>query len=101
MATLTATTWGWFRDPYHVHEDRYFSEGAPTKLVRDSGLESFDAPPDLPVPEPPVRAPSHADRPATSSDMLRADDVEREAPYDRRAACQKATTAIVRNGSSD
>jgi hypothetical protein len=26
---------GWYRDPYLVHEDRYFSDGQPTKLVRD------------------------------------------------------------------
>jgi hypothetical protein len=28
---------GWCRDPYLVHEDRYFSDGQPTKLVRDGG----------------------------------------------------------------
>ncbi|HVA03388.1 MAG TPA: hypothetical protein VMU64_06520 [Acidimicrobiales bacterium] len=43
---------------------------APSQLVRDSGLESFDPP-------------------------------EREAPFDRRTACQKATSSIVRFGSSD
>ena len=26
---------GWYRDPYLVHEDRYFSDGQPTKRVRD------------------------------------------------------------------
>jgi hypothetical protein len=30
---------GWYRDPYSVHEDRYFSDGQPTKLVRDGGSE--------------------------------------------------------------
>ena len=96
---LVTTTFGWFRDPYHLHEDRYFSEGNPTKLVRDSGLESFDPPPDIPMPEEPVRTASHA-KESGSSDMRRADDAEREAPYDRRTACQKATSLFVRFGSS-
>jgi hypothetical protein len=39
---------GWYRDPYLVHEDRYFSAGEPTKLVRDGGIEDYDPPPDGP-----------------------------------------------------
>jgi len=100
MTPVTSTTWGWFSDPYHEHEYRYFSEGNPTKLVRDSGTESFDPPPDFPMPESPVRAPSHAATATGGADMRRADDVEREAPYDRRAACQSAISAILRFGSS-
>jgi hypothetical protein len=51
---LPVTVWrmdaeGWYRDPYGVHEDRWFSAGNPTKLVRDQGVESSDPPP----PEPP------------------------------------------------
>jgi hypothetical protein len=41
---------GWYRDPYGVHQDRYFSAGSPTKLVRDDGRESYDFPPDRPLP---------------------------------------------------
>jgi hypothetical protein len=100
MATVTATTWGWFRDPYRVHEDRYFSEGNPTKLVRDSGHESFDPPPDLPLPESPIPVPSQASPLSAQAGLRRADDAEREAPYDRRAACERATSAALRNGSS-
>ncbi|HEY5026382.1 MAG TPA: hypothetical protein VII76_15505 [Acidimicrobiales bacterium] len=101
MTTLTTNTLGWFRDPYLVHEFRYFSEGHPTKLVRDGGLESFDPPPDVPMPVSLVPAASGASPWAGPADMRRADDAEREAPYDRRAACQKATSSIVRFGSSD
>jgi hypothetical protein len=36
---------GWYRDPYLVHEDRYFSDGQPTKLVRDGDAEAYDPPP--------------------------------------------------------
>jgi hypothetical protein len=36
---------GWARDPFGLHESRYFSAGRPTKLVRDGGVESYDEPP--------------------------------------------------------
>ena len=37
---------GWFTDPYGRHEARWLSQGKPTKLVSDKGVESFDEPPD-------------------------------------------------------
>ena len=40
-----AQEYGWTIDPYGLHEQRYFSGGRPTKLVRDNGLESYDEPP--------------------------------------------------------
>jgi hypothetical protein len=36
---------GWQADPFGLHEQRYFSQGQPTKLVRDQGRESYDPPP--------------------------------------------------------
>ena len=36
---------GWYPDPYERHEDRWFSGGKPTRLVRDQGTESYDEPP--------------------------------------------------------
>lgn len=36
---------GWYADPFGVHEERYFSVGQPTKLVRDGPVESYDDPP--------------------------------------------------------
>jgi hypothetical protein len=36
---------GWNADPFGLHELRYFSAGNPTKLVRDSGVDSYDEPP--------------------------------------------------------
>jgi hypothetical protein len=36
---------GWYRDPFKSHEDRWFSDGRPTALVRDGGLESESLPP--------------------------------------------------------
>ena len=36
---------GWYLDPFGLHEDRWISEGTATDLVRDHGVESYDAPP--------------------------------------------------------
>jgi hypothetical protein len=36
---------GWYLDPFGSHEARWFSNGAPTILVRDKGVESHDSPP--------------------------------------------------------
>jgi hypothetical protein len=36
---------GWFADPFRLHEQRYFSAGRPTKLVRDGSVDSYDEPP--------------------------------------------------------
>jgi hypothetical protein len=36
---------GWAPDPFGLHESRYFSDGRPTKLVMDGGVESYDEPP--------------------------------------------------------
>jgi hypothetical protein len=39
--------WGWHKDPYHIHQERWISgEGTPTILVKDDGHESYDPPPD-------------------------------------------------------
>jgi hypothetical protein len=37
---------GWYSDPYRRHAARWFSDGAPTALVRDEGVESTDPPPE-------------------------------------------------------
>jgi hypothetical protein len=42
---------GWYQDPYAIHKHRYFSAGLPTKLVRDGLHESYDPPPDGPLPD--------------------------------------------------
>jgi hypothetical protein len=36
---------GWYRDPFSRHNARWFSDGKPTALVRDEGVESTDPPP--------------------------------------------------------
>jgi hypothetical protein len=39
---------GWFTDPFRRHKARWFSDGSPTALVRDEGVEGNDPPPDMP-----------------------------------------------------
>ncbi|MGP8006426.1 MAG: hypothetical protein ACLP2J_05290 [Acidimicrobiales bacterium] len=39
---------GWYVDPYGLHDARWFSDGSPTALVHDGGVESQDPPPDTP-----------------------------------------------------
>jgi hypothetical protein len=80
---------GWYRDPWLVHEDRWFSAGQPTKLVRDGGVEDYDPPPDGPPKAELVEA-RHAE-PTDGSDFRRADDGLNEvsynpAVYDRTAS---------------
>jgi len=36
---------GWHPDPFGTHEERFFKQGQPTPLVRDSGVGSYDEPP--------------------------------------------------------
>ena len=36
---------GWYKDPFRRHTARWFSDGRPTSLVRDEGVESNDPPP--------------------------------------------------------
>ena len=62
---------GWYHDPYEVHEDRYFSAGTATKLVRDDGQESYDPPPDLPLPGGDLIPAASAE--SDASDLERAD----------------------------
>jgi len=55
---------GWYDDPLGRHEHRWLSNGQPTALVRDSGVEGHDPPPEQVVgvvaahvplpPDPPV-----------------------------------------------
>jgi len=85
---MKAKAEGWYRDPYALHEDRWFSDGTPTKLVRDDGRESYDDPPDAPRPETEL-VPAESAGPGDRSDLLRADAVSNE-PSSAEAA-QSAT----------
>jgi hypothetical protein len=100
---------GWYHDPYGQHEDRYFSAGQRTKLVRDAGRESYQEPPSEPYdPAELVPAASEVDDGFDGSDLRRADEAERSAtardlrradaarsgPYDAEAAKRAAFDAF-------
>jgi hypothetical protein len=74
------------------HEDRWMSQGQPTKLVRDAGTESYDPPQDLPLPDELVPVPDD-DESADSSDLRRYGDSGEE-PYSTRRAKQAGIDAI-------
>jgi hypothetical protein len=83
---------GWYQDPYGVHEDRYFSEGQPTKLVRDGEGEVYDPPPPGEPPEPLIEVPEV--EPLDGSALLRADDpTAGPVTYDREKAFEAAAAA--------
>ncbi len=87
---------GWYRDPYGVHEDRYFSAGQPTKLVRDGGAESYDPPPPRP---PEAELDEVTSPPSDSSDLRRADEGSAgPATYDKKAAFWAALDTVAAYG---
>ena len=67
---------GWYLDPYGIHEERWYSSGTATGLVRDAHVESKDPPPPH---APPNSALVRKEREPTSDsdDLRRADDDER------------------------
>jgi len=95
----SAAAEGWYRDPYGIHQDRWFSAGTPTALVRDQGVESHDGPPGYPPPGPPAEIPEIDKFPA--DDLRRADEEEAVArPYDPEKAFEQASDAAA-PGSDD
>ena len=72
---------GWYRDPYEVHQDRWFSAGVATKLVRDGGGESYDPPPDRPLPEGELIPAVTVDGAGDTDDQRRTNDGRLKQPY--------------------
>ena len=85
---------GWYRDPYAIHEDRWMSEGRATKVVRDGGTESYDPPPDLPLPDVLVPSPTGSGASANGSDLRRADAACDGATYSGKRARRAAIDAM-------
>src|SRR5580698_7875569 len=46
---------GWYTDPYRRHQARWMSQGTPTPLVKDAGIEGHDPVGDEPFEVTPVR----------------------------------------------
>ncbi len=56
MAQVPDVTFeGWYTDPYQRHQARWMSQGTPTPLVKDSGIEGTDPVGDAPFEVTPVR----------------------------------------------
>lgn len=66
---------GWYEDPWHIHERRWFSDGSASHLVADGDQETMDDPPSGPWDGPlvPWRAPDRD----SADDTRRADEAER------------------------
>jgi hypothetical protein len=85
---------GWYRDPYGVHEDRYFSDGQPTKLVRDGSAEGYDPPP--PGPPEIELVEVELSQPGAGNDLRRADDHSAgPSVYDKKAAFWSALDSVA------
>jgi hypothetical protein len=82
---------GWYIDPHGRHEARWISDGSPTALVSDGGVESQDPPPDEPISA--EMEPWGVDPPADGSDLKRADDTEAK-EFDRQKLTDAASVAI-------
>jgi len=74
---------GWYRDPFGLHEARWFSDGTPTALVRDGRAESRDDPPSSHY-EGPVE-PIEDEGESSPDDLRRADDGQSDRPLDEEA----------------
>jgi hypothetical protein len=83
---------GWYRDPYKVHTDRWFSDGEPTELVRDADGESKDPPPDTPISESLIESDSYES--ADGDDLRRADDPSASGAYDPKKAVERALDSL-------
>jgi len=82
---------GWYRDPYGRHAARWISDGTPTALVRDAGVESQDPPPDEPITVEMERVAETT--PVGGDDLKRADDLEGQ-QFDPQAMTDAAEEGI-------
>ena len=87
------TAEGWYRDPYGVHEDRWFSDGQPTELVRDGGVETSDDPTAEPMPREPERIPEP--ELTSADDPRRADDAEAGSSLDEAKMRERASETVT------
>jgi hypothetical protein len=88
--TDTPLPQGWYRDPYRIHQDRWFSQGQPTKLVRDGGRECYDPVPGQPLPEGDLLPAEQSGEQARDGGDLRRADHGGGDQYDPAAARQAA-----------
>jgi hypothetical protein len=83
---------GWYKDPYQLHQQRWFSAGRPSALVRDGDVESTDAPPSESFDGPLVEVLN--DPGANGNDLRRAGEGQ-GGSYDANRAWDAAVDASV------
>jgi hypothetical protein len=81
---------GWYHDPYGLHDARWFSDGRPTKLVRDGSEESYDDPPH----EPPTGRPEPIEARGRRDDLHRAGETSPPG-FDRDGAVHAGEAGAV------
>ena len=86
---------GWYTDPFGRHEARWMSDGEPTKLVRDAGVDSYDAPPH----EAPCQATVKIEHPEVgrADDGRRADSAQAGEPPDSRGGAERVLDGFVQS----
>jgi len=67
---------GWYLDPYGLHEERWYSNGTATSLVRDAHVESHDPPPEQPPPNSTLVRKAADPNSQDAGDLRRADSAE-------------------------
>jgi hypothetical protein len=82
-----------------VHEDRWFSAGQPTRLVRDGGIDDYDPPPAGPPKTERIEV-RHS-QPSEGSDLRRADDPKAGALYDPKAVAWSTIDSMGIYGPRD
>jgi len=85
---------GWYEDLYHRHEHRWISNGTPTALVQDAGVEAEDPPPAVATVEPLVRAVSSRTPMPDGDDLRRVGDGGSDT-YDPQAAADAVMDATT------
>ena len=92
---------GWQSDPFGLHEERYFSQGQATKLVRDGGVEFYDPPPSTSVtPAGQVSADAQVTVPRDTSVGAAWASPSGPAPSTERSATAPDRTPLIRRHSS-
>lgn len=93
--TRSVSAEGWYVDPWGHFEARWFSDGTPSALVRNGSVEAHDPPPDGPFEGEPQRLPEAA---GSGQDLRRADDVDRDEPFDPAEGSRAAFDMMDRIG---
>ncbi len=83
---------GWYEDPFAIHEQRWFSAGCPTSLVRDGKVEAKDPPPSETFDGPLVAVVNAPARNGDGNDQRRVGDRMGD-PYDAQKASDAAFDA--------